>query len=253
MAVNGTRDSMQRVCRVSFMISDNQSEINVIKVLFLVTSESIDMSIIGFNVIEQIVSNDPTDNPDFESCFSEMFVNTKSKNAEALVSLIRTITTEDKSEKVKTSKKDFVIPKNKTVEVSCRANLSLNEKWTPVIFEPHVNPDVPDGLSVTEVVLNLKGGSCQLFNLQIVNSTDHDILLPGRTQLGSMQLVCSITPADVKIRDIDSLESNVDKPAETKNVTPNKVPPETTVSDQDQAVIDQTDLSDLTSDQRNAY
>ena len=64
-----------------------------------------------------------------------------------------------------------------------------------------------------------------------------------------MQLVRTITPVDVKIRNIDSLESNVDKPAEIKNVTPNKVSPETTVSDQDQAVIDQIDLSDLTSDQ----
>ena len=71
-------------------------------------------------------------------------------------------------------------------------------------------------------------------------------MLPGRTQLGSMQLVHSITSVDVNIRDIDSLESDVDKPAETKNVTPNTGSPETTVSDQDQAVIDQIDLSDLT-------
>ena len=161
----------------------------------------------------------------------------------------RTITSEDKLGSVKTSKRDFVISKNKKVEVPCRANLNLNEKQTPVIFEPYVNPDVQDGLSVTEAVLNLKVGSCQLFNLQIVNSTNHDILLPGRTQLGSMQLVCSITSVGVKIGDIDSLESDVDKPAETKNVTPNKVSPETTVSDQGQAVIDEIDLSDVTSDQ----
>ena len=179
-----------------------------------------------------------------------MFDDAKPKNAEVLVSLIRTITTEDMLGSVKTSKRDCIIPKNKTAEIPCTANLSLNEKQTPVIFEPHVNPDVPDGLSVTEAVLNLKGGPCQLFNLQIVNSTDRDILLPGRTQLGSMQLVCSITPVDVKIRDTDSLESDVvDKPAETKNVTPNKVSPETTVSGQDQAVIEQIDLSDLTPDQ----
>ena len=252
LAANGTEIPYKGWAELDFRIPDNQSDINVIKVPFLVTAESIDMPIISFNVIEQIVSNDSRDNPDFESCFSKMFVIAKPKNAEALVSLIRTATTEDKLGNIKTSKRDFVIPKIKTVEVSCRANLSLNEKQTPVIFEPHVNPDVPDGLSVTEAVLNLKGGSCQLFNLQIVNSTDHDILLPGRTQLGSMQLVHSITPVDVKIRDFDSLESDVDKPAETnetKNVTPNKVSPETTVSHQDQAVIDQIDLSDLTSDQ----
>ena len=64
-----------------------------------------------------------------------------------------------------------------------------------------------------------------------------------------MQLVHSITPVDVKIRDIDSLESDVDKPAEAKKGTPKKVSPETTESDQDQAVIDQIDLNDLSSDQ----
>ena len=72
------------------------------------------------------------------------------------------------------------------------------------------------------MLLNLKGGSCQLFNLQIVNSTNHDILLPGRTQLGSMQLVRLITPVDDKIRYIESLESDVDKAAKTKNVTATK-------------------------------
>ena len=87
------------------------------------------------------------------------------------------------------------------------------------------------------------------FNLQIVNSTSQDILLPGRTQLSRMELVGSITPVDVRIRDIDSSESDVDKPVDIKHATPNKISSETTVSDQDQAVIDQIDLSDLTSDQ----
>ena len=104
-------------------------------------------------------------------------------------------------------------------------------------------------ICVTEPVLNVKGGSCQLFNFQIVNSTNHDILLPGRTQLGSMQLVHSITPVDVKIIDTDILESDVDKPADTKHTTPNKAPPKATVSYQNQAVIDQIEMSDLISDQ----
>ena len=62
---------------------------------------------------EQIVSNDSTDNPDFESCFSKMFVNTKSKNAEALISFIRTITTEDKLGNVKTSKRILLFQRTK--------------------------------------------------------------------------------------------------------------------------------------------
>ena len=78
-----------------------------IRVPFLVTAESVDMPMIVFKVIEQIVS---------ESCFSKMFVNDKPNDAEALVNLIRTIIIEDKLESVRTSKRNFVIPKNKTVE-----------------------------------------------------------------------------------------------------------------------------------------
>ena len=62
---------------LDFRILDNQSDINVNIVPFLVTAESIDMPIIGFNVIEQIVSNDSADNPDFDSCISKVFVNAK--------------------------------------------------------------------------------------------------------------------------------------------------------------------------------
>ena len=111
VAANGTEIPYREWAELDFQIPDNQSDINVIKVPFLVAAESIDMPITGFNVIEQIVSNDCTDNQDFESCFSKIFVNAKHKNAKALVSLIGTITTEDKLGSVKTSKRDFVIPR----------------------------------------------------------------------------------------------------------------------------------------------
>ena len=93
MAANGTEIPYKRWAELNFRIPDNQSDITVIKVPFLVTAESIDMPIIGFNVIEQIVSNDSTDNPDIEICFSKVSVNAKPNNAKALVSLIRIITT----------------------------------------------------------------------------------------------------------------------------------------------------------------
>ena len=84
MAANGIEIPYKGWAELDFRIPHNQSDINVIKVPLLVTAESIDMPIIGFNVTEQIVGNDSTDNPDFKSCFSKMFVNNKSKNSEAL-------------------------------------------------------------------------------------------------------------------------------------------------------------------------
>ena len=86
LAVNGTEIPYKGCAESDFRIPENQSNINIIKWSFLVTAESIDMLIICFNVIEQVVSNDSIDNPDFESCFGKMFVNAKPRNTESLVS-----------------------------------------------------------------------------------------------------------------------------------------------------------------------
>ena len=93
--IYGTEILYKGWAKLDFRIHDNQSDISVIKVLFLVTAESIDMAIIGFYVTEQIVSSDSTYNPVFESCLSKMFVNA-TRNVEVLISLIRTITIKDK-------------------------------------------------------------------------------------------------------------------------------------------------------------
>ena len=47
-------------------------------------------------------------------------------------------------------------------------------------------------------MLTFKNGSTQTFNLQVVNATDHDIVLPGRSLLGSLEQIWSVTPADEK-------------------------------------------------------
>ena len=48
MAANGTEIPYKGWAELDFRIPDNQGDINVINVPFLVTAESIDMLIIGF-------------------------------------------------------------------------------------------------------------------------------------------------------------------------------------------------------------
>ena len=55
VAANETEIPHKGSTELDFRIPDNQSDINVLKVLFLVNTESIDMSIIAFNEIEKIV------------------------------------------------------------------------------------------------------------------------------------------------------------------------------------------------------
>ena len=99
---------------------------------------------------------------------------------------------------IKSIKKDIVLPKNAMTQVPCRANTGFIESKTPVMFEPRIEPLQPQGLHVAEPVLTLKNGSTQTFNLQVVNATDHDIVLPGRSLLGSLEQIQSVTPVDEK-------------------------------------------------------
>ena len=47
----------------------------------------------------------------------------------------------------------------------------------------------------------VKGGKSSRVDIEVRNTTRHDIKLRGRTVLGRLQLVQSVVPADVRLRD----------------------------------------------------
>ena len=57
------------------------------------------------------------------------------------------------------------------------------------------------GLEISEELLIIRS-SCR-----ILNTSDHDITLYKRTTLGTLQLVKSVTPQEVRLRNVDSCES----------------------------------------------
>ena len=69
--------------------------------------------------------------------------------------------------KVKTGRKDVVIPKNSTVAVSCHGNTG------PVLFEPDKLAQLPEGLKASETLLNIKPFRVKV---RVCNATDHDIM-----------------------------------------------------------------------------
>ena len=67
-----------------------------------------------------------------------------------------------------------------------------------MIFEPSLPSMLPSGLSVTESVLTLKKGTSHILILQVVNKTNHDIMLPERTPMGKLEMIRSVTPALIR-------------------------------------------------------
>ena len=156
---------------------------------FLVTDQSLDMPIISFDVIEEIVKTSSKDamlHKEITSTFTEL----NDKNASALVNFIESRNQSDLC-LINTMKHDTIIPLRQSQSVTCRANTRPVERTTPVLFEPDESNPWPSGLEITETLLTVKKGKSSKVEIDIVNNTNHDIRLLGRTLLRRLQLVQS--------------------------------------------------------------
>ena len=97
---------------------------------------------------------------------------------------------------VKNGKRNINVPNGHTVKVPCRVNTGLIDEKTLVMFEADVESGFPPGLEVHESLLTLRKGNCSRINLQIVNKSNHDIILKNMSLLGSLHQIRSVTPVD---------------------------------------------------------
>ena len=107
---------------------------------FLVTPEKLDCPILGYNVTEELVSQDQ--NP--TSRIYKSFLETDKTKLNALVNFIQG-SSSDAICKVRTGRKGVLIPKDSTLIVSCHANTGPVNKQTPVLFEPSELVQLPEG------------------------------------------------------------------------------------------------------------
>ena len=120
--------------------------------------------------------------------------------APALIEFINSVT-QDELCPVKTRKSDVILPREQSVKISCRVNTGPLGKSTPVLFEADEHGQWPSGVEVPDTLLMVKGGKSSRVNIEVRNTTRHDIKLRGRTVLGRLQLVQSVVPADVRLKD----------------------------------------------------
>ena len=185
------------------LINSGVNLTNALKVPMLVTEFSLDQPIIGYNVIEEMVkNNNAPDEQNLLLLLSASFPGTSSSNLNAFVNFIQTKSV-DEICVVKNGKRNINGPSGHTVKVPCRVNTGLIDEKTPVMFEPDVESGFPPGLEVHESLLTLKKGNCSRINLQIVNKSNHDIILKNRSLLGSLHQIRPVTPVDLKFREFD--------------------------------------------------
>ena len=67
------------------------------------------------------------------------------------------------------------------MNISCRVNHGPIASRTPVIFKPDELRPWPTGLVIPEKLLVVKQGKSSQIKVEVINTTNHDILLPNRT------------------------------------------------------------------------
>ena len=161
------------------------------------------MPIVGFNVIE--ITKQPVDcasagvGESVVDALSSSLTGVERENADALVDLIKTESAQELCS-IKSRKQDTLIHKGKSVIVSCRAATGPVGK-VPLLFELDPDSSYPSDLEIPETQLTVTSASTCRVNIRVDNPTKHDVVLKGRTVLGRLQQVKSITPLEVKLNE----------------------------------------------------
>ena len=195
-AANGTQIPYNGWVGLNFKLLDNS--VTEVTVPFLVTKEELQCPIIGYNVIELFVKDNGP-----EKSLPAVAKSFHNKDASALVNFINGDMTESLCT-IKTSKKNVNIPSGQSVDIPCRANTGPIQRKCPALFEPDEQCGWPTGITVQEALVTIKQGKSSIIDIPVTNTTQHDIVLPNRVILGRLQLVRSVTPLEVKLKEDDS-------------------------------------------------
>ena len=203
-AANGTKIKYIGCVEIDFRLNSNDTE-QQITVPMLVTTDSMECPLIGYNVIQEMVqmnSKTPMAIPNVSlvSSLHDNFCDTEPEQVDSLVKIMKTLNSDDGLTPVNTSKSDIIIPKAQSVIIPCRVNLITTSAKTPVVFEPNVCETVPPGLEINQSLHTLKRGSSSKLGIEVHSSSNHDIRIPRRTLLGHVELVRSVTPVEVELK-----------------------------------------------------
>lgn len=147
--------------------------------------------IIGFNVVEHILAN--TERTKRYSTVRKAFPSLKRNKVRAFIQAVSAEQTDEYA--VKTNKERAGVPKHTSIQIECRvAAQSFKEDMT-MLFQPDLNPRWPDGLEFYDTLVRVRKGVFPVITIDGSNPTNHDIVLLGRTVIGTVQTIMTVLPA----------------------------------------------------------
>ena len=147
--------------------------------------------LIGFNVIEHILAK--TEKTKQYSTVKKAFPSLKRNKVRAFIQAVSAEQIDEYA--VKTKKEKVAVPKHSSIQIECRVAAQPFKMDMTMLFQPDLNPQWPDGLEFYDTLVRVKKGVFPVIILDVSNPTDHDIVLLGRTVIGTVQTIMTVLPA----------------------------------------------------------
>eukprot|EP00064_Thunnus_orientalis_P025254 superscaffoldBa00012302_g25601 len=126
---------------------------------------------------------------------------------------------------VRTANERVSVSKRSSIQIECQVQAPTLKEDKTLIFEPHENPQWPEGLEFCDTLMSVKAGMTPKIAVSVQNPTSHDITLSGRTATGTVQSVRSIYPANIfksdclptaSVHKVQTKSSSEDTPTDEK-------------------------------------
>ena len=201
VAANGENMPYVGWVEVTFSLASGGAPTTTVNVPTLVMKgNNLGRPIIGSNVIELIIDRElkqsnTTDIERLSHTVRTAFPNLEPEQAQAFV---QQVSVEQKYEyAVKTKKERINIPKHMSVTVECHVQMYPPHEDTTMIFEPDVNPRWTEGLEICDTLVRVSKDNRPSITVSMQNPTAHDIVLAGRTVIGTVQNIQTVHPASI--------------------------------------------------------
>lgn len=203
VAANGQNMPYAGWVEITFRLASEGAPTTEVIVPTLVMKGGIAQPIIGSNVIGLILDGElkqlnTIDREQLSETVRAAFPGQAKAFVEQVTAVIEQVSIEQANGYVvKTKKERINIPKHMSVQVECHVHMGSTQEDTSLIFEPDVNPRWTEGLELCDTLIKVTKGAKPYITVSVQNHTDHDIVLAGRTVIGTVQHIQAVYPASI--------------------------------------------------------
>lgn len=198
-AANGTEIPFEGWVSLLLEIRSGKGGEIAINVPMLVVTSYMDNPLVGFNVIEEIIkgSGQKTNIVNLSDLLSEA-MSVQLQTAECLVSAVQEALDVPSMSVVKLGKIGVMVSSGQLLDIQCR--FKPMPAQADMMFEPCLEGAIPEGLEALPTLVEVHGAVSKSVSVPVYNTTQHDIFLPKRTILGTLEPIVDSKPIDTWAR-----------------------------------------------------